>query len=50
MTIGNNGEILSVYIINYLLEKSRLCSPSEKERNFHIFYFLLKGLNIDDLK
>jgi myosin heavy subunit len=39
----NKGEILGARVKNYLLEKSRVVSPGPGERNYHVFYHLLRG-------
>ncbi len=43
INFSENGKILSAKIYNYLLEKSRITHISSEERNYHIFYQLIKG-------
>lgn len=43
INFSENGKILSAKIYNYLLEKSRVTHISEAERNYHIFYQLIRG-------
>ncbi|KAH9423690.1 hypothetical protein DERP_005271 [Dermatophagoides pteronyssinus] len=42
---NNNGIISGARTIEFLHEKSRIVSHNQNERNFHIFYELLAGLN-----
>lgn len=46
----STGKIEGAQIQTYLLEKSRVCEPSEGERNYHIFYHLLIGGDTELLK
>jgi myosin heavy subunit len=43
INFSENGKILSAKIFNYLLEKSRVTHISPQERNYHIFYQLIRG-------
>jgi myosin XV len=39
------GVIVGAKITEYLLEKSRIVTQAQDERNYHVFYEMLKGLS-----
>ncbi|XP_068426009.1 unconventional myosin-IXb isoform X2 [Clinocottus analis] len=43
-----NGVIRGAVIEKYLLEKFRLVSRNQGERNYHVFYYLLAGVSKDE--
>ena len=45
-----SGDINGAKTTEYLLEKSRVCTQAEDERNYHVFYELCLGLSPDDRK
>lgn len=45
-----DGKVLGAEIKNYLLEKSRVVGASDLERNYHVFFFMLRGVNNERAK
>ena len=47
---NRNGSIEGARIEQYLLEKSRIVSQNDGERNYHIFYSMIAGLSKEEKK
>ncbi|XP_063807345.1 unconventional myosin-VIIa isoform X4 [Pseudophryne corroboree] len=47
---NKKGAIEGAKIEQYLLEKSRVCRQAQDERNYHVFYCMLKGMSADQKK
>lgn len=50
VSFSKTGSIQGALIEQYLLEKSRIVSQNEGERNYHIFYSMLAGLPKEEKK
>uniref|UniRef100_A0A8C8S4S6 Myosin VIIB n=1 Tax=Pelusios castaneus TaxID=367368 RepID=A0A8C8S4S6_9SAUR len=44
------GVIEGARVEQFLLEKSRVCRQAPEERNYHIFYCMLMGMNVEQKK
>lgn len=40
----NDGKVCGAEIKNYLLEKSRVVGCTDVERNYHAFFFMIRGM------
>eukprot|EP00040_Diaphanoeca_grandis_P025170 m.139111 g.139111 ORF g.139111 m.139111 type:complete len:1040 (-) comp30035_c0_seq1:88-3207(-) len=49
LRFDRTGAVVGAEISEYLLEKSRVTQHSDGERNYHFFYYLLAGLNPEEL-
>ncbi|XP_044291458.1 unconventional myosin-VIIb [Varanus komodoensis] len=47
---NQDGVIEAARIEQFLLEKSRVCRQAPEERNYHIFYCMLMGMNLEQKK
>uniref|UniRef100_G3PIW5 Myosin VIIAa n=2 Tax=Gasterosteus aculeatus aculeatus TaxID=481459 RepID=G3PIW5_GASAC len=47
---NKRGAIEGAKIEQYLLEKSRVCRQALDERNYHVFYCMLKGMTAEEKK
>uniref|UniRef100_A0A8B9BP17 Myosin VIIB n=1 Tax=Anser brachyrhynchus TaxID=132585 RepID=A0A8B9BP17_9AVES len=47
---NRSGVIEGAQIEQFLLEKSRVCRQAPEERNYHIFYCMLMGMNLEQKK
>jgi len=50
LNFNNYNKLIGASIETYLLEKIRLIHQNKNERNFHIFYQMLKGMNDEEKK
>ncbi|NXW93433.1 MYO7A protein, partial [Alopecoenas beccarii] len=47
---NKRGAIEGAKIEQYLLEKSRVCRQAQDERNYHVFYCMLRGMTLEQKK
>ncbi|XP_064024614.1 unconventional myosin-VIIa isoform X1 [Pogoniulus pusillus] len=47
---NKRGAIEGAKIEQYLLEKSRVCRQAQDERNYHVFYCMLRGMTAEQKK